>query len=146
MTEQMRAQEEEMRQNMEELQATQEEMQRSQAETESTLNAIHGSLAVAEYYPDGTIAKVNSNFLEVFGYTQDEVIGEHHRIFATKQDKGSEEYKQLWKDLANGYPKKGLFMRINRKGEMINVRSSFSPIKNRAGEVTKVMEIAYELK
>ena len=74
------------------------------------------------------------------------MIGEHHRIFATKQDKGSEEYKQLWKDLGSGYPKKGLYMRITRKGEMINVRSSFSPIKNRAGEVTKVMEIAYELK
>lgn len=146
MTEQMRAQEEEMRQNMEELQATQEEMQRTQAETESTLNAIHSSLAVAEYSTDGLIGKVNSNFLELFGYTQDEVVGEHHRILATKQDKGSEEYKQLWRDLGMGYPKKGVFMRINRKGEVINVRSSFSPIKNRSGEVVKVMEIAYELK
>jgi PAS domain S-box-containing protein len=146
MTEQMRAQEEEMRQNMEELQATQEEMQRTQAETESTLNAIHSSLAVAEYSIDGTVGKVNPNFLELFGYTQDEVVGEHHRIFATKQDKGSEEYKQLWRDLSSGYPKKGVFMRINRRGEVINVRSSFSPIKNRAGEVIKVMEIAYELK
>jgi len=146
MTEQMRAQEEEMRQNMEELQATQEEMQRTQAETESTLNAIHSSLAVAEYNTDGTVSKVNSNFLELFGYTQDEVVGEHHRIFATKQDKGSEEYKQLWKDLSLGYPKKGVFMRINRRGEIINVRSSFSPIKSRSGEVVKVMEIVYELK
>jgi PAS domain S-box-containing protein len=146
MTEQMRAQEEEMRQNMEELQATQEEMQRSQAETDSTLNAIHGSLAVAEYAPDGTIAKVNSNFLELFGYTQDEVIGEHHRIFATKQEKGSDEYKQLWKELGSGYPKKGAFMRINRKGEVLNIRSSFSPIKNRTGEVIKIMEIAYEIR
>jgi PAS domain S-box-containing protein len=146
MTEQMRAQEEEMRQNMEELQATQEEMQRSQSESESTLNAIHSSLSVAEYSIDGTVGKVNPNFLELFGYTQDEVVGEHHRIFATKQDKASEEYKQMWRDLASGYPKKGVFMRINRKGEVINVRSSFSPIKNRSGEVVKVMEIAYELK
>ncbi|HYG19330.1 MAG TPA: GAF domain-containing protein [Ohtaekwangia sp.] len=146
MTEQMRAQEEEMRQNMEELQATQEEMQRTQSETESTLSGIHSSLAVAEYTADGTVAKVNSNFLELFGYTQDEVVGENHRIFVTKQDKGSEEYKQLWRDLAQGYPKKGTFMRINRKGDLINVRSSFSAIKNRSGEVLKVMEIVYELK
>jgi transcriptional regulator with GAF, ATPase, and Fis domain len=62
MTEQMRAQEEEMRQNMEELQATQEEMQRSQSETDSTLSAIHSSLSVADYN-DGTLTKVNSNFL-----------------------------------------------------------------------------------
>jgi PAS domain S-box-containing protein len=146
MTEQMRAQEEEMRQNMEELQATQEEMQRSQGETESTLNAIHGSMAVAEYNPDGTIVKTNSNFLELFGYTQDEVLGEHHRVLASKEEKNSEEYRQFWRDLGNGYPKKGLFKRQNRKGEPVNIRSSFSPIKSRSGEVIKIMEIAYELK
>ncbi len=146
MTEQMRAQEEEMRQNMEELQATQEEMQRSQSETESTLSAIHSSMAVADYSTDGTINKVNSNFLELFGYTQDEVVGEHHRILATKDDKNSEEYRQFWRDLSSGYPKKGTYKRINRKGETITIRSSFSPIKTRSGEVVKVMEIAYEVK
>ncbi len=146
MTEQMRAQEEEMRQNMEELQATQEEMQRTQAETESTLNAIHSSLAVVEYSPDGTIQKVNSNFLELFGYTQDEIVGENHRIFVTKEEKASEEYRQFWKDRAAGFPRKGTFNRINRRGETIQLRSAFSPIRNRAGEVVKVMEIAYEVK
>jgi PAS domain S-box-containing protein len=146
MTEQMRAQEEEMRQNMEELQATQEEMQRSQSETESTLSAIHGSMAVVDYSVDGSVSKVNAIFLEMFGYTQDDVIGEHHRIFVTKDEKGSEEYRQFWKDLSMGYPKKGGFKRVNRKGETINVRSSFSPIKSRSGEVIKVMEITYELK
>ena len=143
MTEQMRAQEEEMRQNMEELQATQEEMQRSQAETDNTLTAIHSSQSVAEYGVDGSLTKVNSNYLELFGYTQDEVVGEHHRIFTTKDDKNSEEYRQFWKDLAQGYPKKGVYKRINRKGEVINVRSSFSTIKNLSGDVVKVMEITY---
>jgi PAS domain S-box-containing protein len=143
MTEQMRAQEEEMRQNMEELQATQEEMQRSQAETDSTLSAIHGSQSVAEYSTDGTITKVNSNYLELFGYSQDEVVGEHHRIFSTKEEKSSEEYRQFWKDLATGYPKKGMFKRMNRKGDIISVRSSFSTIKNISGDVMKIMEITH---
>jgi len=146
MTEQMRAQEEEMRQNMEELQATQEEMQRSQSETDSTLSAIHGSLSVADYSIEGSLTKVNSNFLDLFGYSQDDVVGEHHRIFATKEDKNSDDYRQFWKDLASGYPKKGSFNRINRKGEIIRVKSSFAPIKNRTGEVVKVMEITYELR
>lgn len=145
MTEQMRAQEEEMRQNMEELQATQEEMQRSTAETESTMLAIHGSLAVAEYGLDGTMTKANSNFLQIYGYSQAEVTGEHHRIFTTKEEKSSEEYRQFWRDLSAGHPKKGIFKRINRKGEVINVHSSFSPIKNRSGEVVKIMEITYQL-
>jgi PAS domain S-box-containing protein len=146
MTEQMRAQEEEMRQNMEELQATQEEMQRSQSETESTMLAINGSMAVADYGVDGSMSKVNPNFLELFGYAQDEVLGEHHRIFVSKEEKNSEEYRQFWRDLANGFPKKGTFKRMNKRGELITVHSSFSPIKNRSGEVVKVMEISYELK
>jgi PAS domain S-box-containing protein len=146
MTEQMRAQEEEMRQNMEELQATQEEMQRSQSETESTLVAIHSSLAVVDYNTDGTIAKANSNFLEILGYSQDEVLGEHHRLLVPKDEKGSDEYRQFWKDLSSGYPKKGVYKRINRRGEQITLRSSYAPIKNRSGEVVKVMEIAYEIK
>jgi PAS domain S-box-containing protein len=146
MTEQMRAQEEEMRQNMEELQATQEEMQRSQAETESTLNAIHTSLAVVEYNPDGTITKVNNNFLEIFGYAQDEVLGEHHRLFVSKDEKQSEDYRQLWKEMASGISAKGNYRRITRKGETITLRCAFSPIKNRAGEVIKIMEIAYQIK
>jgi PAS domain S-box-containing protein len=146
MTEQMRAQEEEMRQNMEELQATQEEMQRSQAETESTMLAIHGSLSIADYDTEGKVGKINSNYLEMMGYTQDEVLGEHHRIFATKEEKSSEEYRQFWKDLANGYPKKGTFNRMTRKGEAIKVRSSFSAVKNKTGDVVKFMEIAYPIK
>jgi methyl-accepting chemotaxis protein len=89
---------------------------------------------------------VNGNFLELFGYTQDEVLGEHHRIFVTKDEKNSEEYRQFWRDLASGYPKKGTFKRMNRKGEVFNVRSTFSPIKNRSGEVVKIMEITYEMR
>lgn len=146
MTEQMRAQEEEMRQNMEELQATQEEMQRSQSESDSTLSAVNTALSVSEYSIDGTLIKVNSNFLDLFGYTQDEIVGEHHRVFATKEDKNGEEYRQFWKDLAAGFPKKGTYPRINRKGEVIRVRSTFSPIRNRSSEVLKILEITYELK
>lgn len=145
MTEQMRAQEEEMRQNMEELQATQEEMQRTQSETDSTLSAIHSSLSVAEYNTDGTITKTNGNFLDLYGYSQEDVMGEHHRVFATRDDKNSEEYRQFWRDLAAGMAKKGSYIRVNKKGEQTRVRSTFSPIRNRMGEVVKVLEISYAL-
>jgi PAS domain S-box-containing protein len=145
MTEQMRAQEEEMRQNMEELQATQEEMQRSTSESESTMQALNGALAVAEYGMDGTLQKANANFLDIYGYAQEEVLGEHHRLLVTKEEKNNEEYRQFWRDLSMGFPKKGVYKRMNRRGEIISVHSNFSPIKNRSGEVVKIMEITYEM-
>lgn len=145
MTEQMRAQEEEMRQNMEELQATQEEMQRSQAETESTMLAINTSLAVADFETDGKISKINENYLALLGYTQDEIVGEYHRILIAKEGRNTEEYKLFWRDLANGTPKKGVFSLITKNGKPIRVHSNFAPIKNKSGTVIKVMEVAYQI-
>jgi PAS domain S-box-containing protein len=145
MTEQMRAQEEEMRQNMEELQATQEEMQRGQSESEGTMQAINGALAIADYDAEGKITRINHNYLNIMGYSQDEVLDEQHRIFVTKEEKGSEDYRQFWRDLAQGQPKKGVFKRLTRKGEVISLKAQYTPIKNRNGEIVRIMEIAYEI-
>lgn len=144
MTEQMRAQEEEMRQNMEELQATQEEMQRTQAETEGTMMAINNTLAIADYDIEGHISKINATYLNLMGYSASEVMGEHHRLFVTKEEKSSEEYRQFWRDLAAGKIQKGTFKRLTRQGTLITLKSTFTPIRNRQGEVVRIMEIAYE--
>jgi PAS domain S-box-containing protein len=146
MTEQMRAQEEEMRQNMEELQATQEEMQRGQSESEGTMQAINGALAIAEYDAEGKLTRVNHNYLNIMGYSQDEVIGELHRIFVTKEEKSHEEYRQFWRELAGGHSKNGIYKRLTRKGDVISIRAHYTPVKNRMGEIVRIMEIAYEAK
>jgi PAS domain S-box-containing protein len=145
MTEQMRAQEEEMRQNMEELQATQEEMQRNQAETEGTMQAINNALAIADYDTEGHITKINATYLNLMGYSSGEVMGEHHRIFVSKEEKSSEEYRQFWRDLAAGKPQRGTYRRITRQGNPITVKATFTPIRNRQGEIIRIMEIAYEV-
>jgi PAS domain S-box-containing protein len=145
MTEQMRAQEEEMRQNMEELQATQEEMQRNQAETEGTMSAINNTLAIADYDTEGHIVKINNIYLNLLGYSPSEVVGEHHRILVSKEEKSSEEYRQFWRDLASGKTMKGTFRRITRTGNPVNLRSTFTPIRNRQGQITRIMEISYEV-
>jgi PAS domain S-box-containing protein len=145
MTEQMRAQEEEMRQNMEELQATQEEMQRSQIETEGTMQAVNTSLAVVEYDIEGQLLKANHNFMDLLGYRQDEIVGEHHRILLPKEEKSSDDYKQFWKSLAAGKSQQGDFRRVNKKGDIKWVKANYSPVKNKSGEIVKVMEIGYDI-
>ncbi len=145
MTEQMRAQEEEMRQNMEELQATQEEMQRGQAELEGTMKVINETLAVVEYDIEGNILKANNNFLDIIGYKQDEIARENHRILAPKDVRNSDEYRNLWRDLAAGQAKRGEFRLINKNGEEVWLQAAYSPIRDRSGEVVKIMEVAYDI-
>jgi PAS domain S-box-containing protein len=145
MTEQMRAQEEEMRQNMEELQATQEEMQRGQSETESTMRALNESLAVVEFDTEGHILKANQVFLDLMGYSLSEIQGEHHRLFVTKDDRNSDAYRQFWKDLSSGRSLKGDFRRITKRGQIVWIRGSYSPVRNKAGELVKIMKFAHDI-
>ncbi|MEQ8245268.1 GAF domain-containing protein [Fulvivirga sp.] len=145
MTEQMRSQEEEMRQNMEELQATQEEMQRGQAEAESTMEAINSSVAMIEFDADGYVINANQNFLDITGYYKDEVLGESHKLFASKDDKTSDTYKQFWKDLALGIAKYGEFERVGKGGKTIQMVESYAPIKSRDGSVGKIMMVAVDV-
>ena len=134
-----------MRQNMEELQATQEEMQRGQAESESTMRVINDAMAVIEFNPDGTILKANHNFLDLMGYKQDEIAGEHHRIFVAKEDRTSEAYTNFWRDLGNGKANRGEFKRINKRGETVWLKASYSPVKDKSGNVVRVMKVAYDI-
>jgi PAS domain S-box-containing protein len=145
MTEQMRSQEEEMRQNMEELQATQEEMQRGQAEAESTMEAINSSVAMIEFDADGYVINANQNFLDITGYYKDEVLGESHKLFASKDDKTSDTYKQFWKDLTLGIAKYGEFERVGKGGKTIQMVESYAPIKSRDGSVGKIMMVAVDV-
>ncbi|MHC4819276.1 MAG: PAS domain S-box protein, partial [Planctomycetota bacterium] len=37
--------------------------------------------AIIEFDLDGTVVSANENFLSIFGYSLDEIVGKHHRIF-----------------------------------------------------------------
>ena len=145
LTEQMRAQEEEMRQNMEELQATQEEMERGSAESEANMNAINASVCVCEFSMDGTIQKANQNFLSAFGYSQSELAGEQHKSLLHRDDKNYQDYRTFLNGLTQGRSWKGELKRSNKRGDVLWTWSSFNPIKNKSGEITRIMEISVEI-
>ncbi|MFZ2907451.1 MAG: PAS domain S-box protein, partial [Cyclobacteriaceae bacterium] len=145
MTEQMRAQEEEMRQNMEELQATQEEMTRGQAESESTMRVINDALLVAEFDTEGNVIKANQNFLGTMGYKQDEIAGENHKIFVSKDERSAEAYRDFWRSLANGRSNRGDFKRITKRGEEVWLKATYSPVKDKSGNVIRIMEVASDI-
>ncbi|MCG8389507.1 MAG: GAF domain-containing protein [Cytophagales bacterium] len=145
MTEQMRSQEEEMRQNMEELQATQEEMQRGQAEAENTMEAINDAVAVIEFNTEGVIENANRNFMELMGYTKDEIVGEHHRMFVSREERTSDDYKQLWRELAAGTPKRGEFKRITKSGDVIYLAGNYTIVRGRDGGISKIMKFAFDI-
>lgn len=144
--EQLKAQEEEMRQNMEEMMATQEEVSRRQAENENRIKAINESgIASIEFNLQGIIETANESFLTLMGYTINEIQGQHHRIFVDREYRASAEYAKFWEDLGNGLSRPGEYERINKKGEQVYIRGSYSIIVDQHGKPVKVLKLATDI-
>lgn len=106
------------------------------------IDAISKSQAVIEFDPNGNIVTANDNFLATVGYGLDEIQGKHHRIFVTKQERESEEYRTFWKKLAEGQFYSGEFHRIAKDGSDVWIQATYNPILDMSGNVVKVVKYA----
>ncbi|MDN5203804.1 PAS domain-containing protein [Fulvivirgaceae bacterium BMA10] len=108
--------------------------------------AINTGWASIEFKPDGTILSANKNFLNALGYdNKDEVVGKHHKIFCEQAYAASSEYKRFWENLAEGKIHSGEFKRVTKEGQEVWINASYTPVKDKAGKVTKVIKIAADI-
>lgn len=106
------------------------------------IDAISKSQAVIEFDPNGNIVTANDNFLATVGYALDEIQGKHHRIFVTKQERESEEYRTFWKKLSEGQFYSGEFHRVAKDGSDVWIQATYNPILDMSGNVVKVVKYA----
>ena len=109
------------------------------------INAIGQSLAVIEFSTDGVILDANENFLNTLGYSLDEVKGQHHSLFVTKEYKNSAEYTRFWQDLKKGVYSTGEFKRIDKNGAEVWIQASYNPILDLNDKPFKVVKYATDI-
>jgi PAS domain S-box-containing protein len=109
---------------------------------ERQLQAINRSFAVIEFDPTGIIVSANENFLELMGYTLDQIQGNHHRLFVTQEESCSNEYSVFWQKLAAGQALSGEFDRLTQSGQRVRIKGSYNPILDLKGKTYKVVKYA----
>ncbi len=109
------------------------------------LDSIKRSAAYIEFNIDGTILDANDNFLNVLGYSLNEIKGSHHRIFCDKTYVQSPEYSQFWHQLASGKAFNDKFMRLTKTGDKIWIEASYNPVKDETGKVISVVKLATDV-
>jgi len=70
---------------------------RVRGDTVKLLAALDKSQAIIEFNMDGEIITANANFLNVMGYTLDEIKGRHHSMFVEPAYKESAAYREFWR-------------------------------------------------
>lgn len=105
--------------------------------------AINKSSAALMFDPEGNILEVNDNFLRLFGYKRDELIGKHHQKLLVEND--LEENRFFWKKLSTGNFFKGKVKRKAKSGEILHLLVTYTPIADESGHISKVLKIAQDV-
>jgi len=114
-------------------------------ESHNKLAAIDKVQATIEFEPTGVILGANQNFLSAMGYSESEIVGKHHSMFVDPKERDTESYKNFWACLASGESFSAEYKRINKKGEEIWIQASYNALKNKHGEVYKVVKYASDI-
>jgi methyl-accepting chemotaxis protein len=109
------------------------------AELESKLDGIHATRQVIEYKPDGTILWANAPFLKLLGYSLEDIVGRHHRIFVDQAYGQSAEYREFWARLGRGEFIEQRYKRQAAGGRDIWVLTNYTPVRDSAGKLFKVV-------
>jgi methyl-accepting chemotaxis protein len=115
------------------------------ADFEGQLKAINKIQGVIEFDLKGNILAVNENFAKVTGYSEKEIVGNHHSMFVESNYKGSSEYKSFWEKLARGEVNDGMFHRVGKGGKEIWLQASYNPILGLDGKPFKVVKYATDV-
>ncbi len=84
---------------------------------------------------DGNIEYFNPRFMELTGYSREELYGRNPRILKSG-DMPREDYIKLWNTIREGGTWRGLFHNKKKNGELYWESASISPLKNSKGVIT----------
>ncbi|MEY2633345.1 MAG: chemotaxis protein, partial [Pseudomonadota bacterium] len=95
--------------------------------------AIDKSQGVIEFSLDGLVLTANANFLNLLGYTLDEIRGKHHRMFLDPAETETAAYRQFWEKLGSGQFDSGRYRRFTRDRHEVWIQASYNPVLDENG-------------
>jgi len=117
--------------------------------TPCDLNAVYQALdraqALIEFDLEGIVVAANENFLKIFGYELEEVVGKHHRMFCDPDYADSDEYAEFWKKLGAGEFNCAEFKRFGKGGKEIWLQASYNPVFDENGVPIRIVKFATDV-
>ncbi|MFI5840072.1 PAS domain-containing methyl-accepting chemotaxis protein [Catenuloplanes sp. NPDC051500] len=114
-------------------------------EFEGKVNAISRAQAVIEFDLQGRVLAANQNFLDLLGYSLEEVRGKHHRMFVDEDEAKSSEYAAFWEKLSRGDFDAGEYRRRTKGGRDVYIQATYNPIFDLDNRPYKIVKYAVDI-
>lgn len=121
------------------------ELRQHDAEVQALLNAIDRVQAVIEFDLGGHVLHANRQFLDLMGYTLEEIRGQHHRMFCDPAYAASPAYARFWEQLGRGRVHDDEFKRRGKDGREVWIRASYNPVFDPEGHPVRVVKFATDI-
>ncbi|WP_104707332.1 methyl-accepting chemotaxis protein [Helicobacter ailurogastricus] len=108
-------------------------------------NAALASMALIEFDTEGKVITANENFLEVMGYSLEEIKGKHHSVFCDPEFVKTPQYNEFWNKLKSGQFTHGTFKRITKAGKAVYLEASYNPVFDDDGRIYKFIKFALDV-
>jgi methyl-accepting chemotaxis protein len=112
---------------------------------EGIADAINQTFAFASFDKDGEIKSVNENYLNLLGYSINEVIGEKHDRFISTEYRNTDIYHKFWETLLEGKSQKDVYKFETKSGDIVWLQSVYSVIKDEMGRISKIIQVATDV-
>ena len=114
-------------------------------EAKIIVESIREAQASIEFDMDGTITYANSLFLELTGYTLEEIVGKHQALFTSVNDPQHPLIRQFWETLNRGEFEAGEFKVCGKGNKEIWILGRFYPLRDPEGTLYKVVNYSMDI-
>jgi methyl-accepting chemotaxis protein len=127
------------------LQTMQGALLENELNAKGQIAAINKAQAIVEYELDGTVRTANENFLKLFRYRLEEIVGEHDTVFMCSAERSGPGHAAMWAKLRRGEFDAGQHRRVANGGAEIYIQTTHSPIMDLSGKPYKIVEYAADV-
>lgn len=122
-----------------------EKLIQSEKNLAEVLMAINRTTAVVEFEPDGTIIEANQIFLNLVGYTKEEIIGKQHKVFVHHSEIENQDYNKFWEEIGRGKIVGGEYKRLKKNGEIFWIIGSYNPVLDENNNVKRIVKFVVDI-
>ena len=94
---------------------------------------------------EGDVIKASKPFLDLMGYTEDEVVGQSRKIFCTPETLADPGFDDFWNRVVAGEVLTHVRTMVRKDGSTLFLNAVYVPVRNMQGEVYKINKVVTDV-